>query len=453
VTTAKRTLLARFDGDTAPLSRATDRASRDFRKFDRAAEVSSGRAGAGLARFGRGVARFAGVLAAATAGAGALLVGLDRIGSDAQQMQTAVAKAATVFGDSFAKIEKAAADGALQIGLTTREFEIMAAGLGDFLVPMGFARDAAADLSLRFLDLAGALSVWSAGQLSASDVSELFQSAMAGEYDSLQRLGIQINAARVEAEAEAIQKASNKQLTDDMARALAIEKIAREDSTDALNFFNSAQGEAARKAEEQKAKLRELWQDIQEKLIPIYEKLWDWIARKVVPAVEDFVEWLDSPEGEEAMQKFADGVQGVIDVLKGAWEAARAVIRAVETMIGWLDKAGGKLDSFLDRAEKVPGRTGTAIGFIRDLADVLSQTSLPGPWAGISHKQHGGPVMAGQPYIVGEAGAELFVPDSSGHIIPNGAGGVTIENLNVQAWGGRFSLAQVMDELRFAGVT
>jgi len=35
-----------------------------------------------------------------------------------------------------------------------------------------------------------------------------------------------------------------------------------------------------------------------------------------------------------------------------------------------------------------------------------------------THRQHGGPVMAGMPYTVGEAGRELFVPDQSGIIIP-----------------------------------
>jgi hypothetical protein len=35
----------------------------------------------------------------------------------------------------------------------------------------------------------------------------------------------------------------------------------------------------------------------------------------------------------------------------------------------------------------------------------------------------GGPVSAGVPYLVGERGPEMFVPASSGNIVPNGAGG------------------------------
>ena len=33
--------------------------------------------------------------------------------------------------------------------------------------------------------------------------------------------------------------------------------------------------------------------------------------------------------------------------------------------------------------------------------------------------QNGGPVQAGQPYLVGEAGPELFVPSQNGQVISN----------------------------------
>jgi len=45
----------------------------------------------------------------------------------------------------------------------------------------------------------------------------------------------------------------------------------------------------------------------------------------------------------------------------------------------------------------------------------------------------GGPVSGGSPYIVGERGPELFVPGSSGSIVPNGRmGGMQIGQLTVQ---------------------
>jgi hypothetical protein len=46
------------------------------------------------------------------------------------------------------------------------------------------------------------------------------------------------------------------------------------------------------------------------------------------------------------------------------------------------------------------------------------RTELQAPPEDIA-RQHGGPVQAGVPYIVGEAGPELFVPYTAGQIVSN----------------------------------
>jgi hypothetical protein len=67
----------------------------------------------------------------------------------------------------------------------------------------------------------------------------------------------------------------------------------------------------------------------------------------------------------------------------------------------------------------------------------------------------GGPVKAGSPYMVGEKGPELFVPHSSGSIVPNGAmgssgggsGGVTV-NYNIAAGVSRAELVPILEQER-----
>lgn len=59
----------------------------------------------------------------------------------------------------------------------------------------------------------------------------------------------------------------------------------------------------------------------------------------------------------------------------------------------------------------------------------------------------GGPVSAGKPYLVGERGPELFVPNTSGAIIPNGGAGGSItinQTLNVGAGVSRQEVASAM---------
>jgi len=46
-------------------------------------------------------------------------------------------------------------------------------------------------------------------------------------------------------------------------------------------------------------------------------------------------------------------------------------------------------------------------------------------------RQHGGPVFAGRPYIVGEAGAELFVPSSNGRVVAGATAGRAAAPVNV----------------------
>jgi hypothetical protein len=64
------------------------------------------------------------------------------------------------------------------------------------------------------------------------------------------------------------------------------------------------------------------------------------------------------------------------------------------------------------------------------LANMASSAFGSIDWGSLlSFKAEGGPVSGGRPYIVGERGPELFMPGSSGSIIPNHAlagGGVTI---------------------------
>ncbi|QDJ08590.1 hypothetical protein HVPorG_04823 [Roseomonas mucosa] len=53
-----------------------------------------------------------------------------------------------------------------------------------------------------------------------------------------------------------------------------------------------------------------------------------------------------------------------------------------------------------------------------------------GSWVGGLFRAEGGPVAAGQPYVVGERGPEWFVPNRAGTVLPNGTapgGGTTIQ--------------------------
>ena len=103
-----------------------------------------------------------------------------------------------------------------------------------------------------------------------------------------------------------------------------------------------------------------------------------------------------------------------------------------------------------------------AIGL--DLVRMVFQQTVTTPMAaGISKflqnmfKASGGPVTSGSPYVVGEKGPELFVPNSSGSIIPNskmgsgssGAGGTNVNvTYNIASGVSRSDLAPILEQQR-----
>lgn len=99
-----------------------------------------------------------------------------------------------------------------------------------------------------------------------------------------------------------------------------------------------------------------------------------------------------------------EAVRVVANVFSSIWTGAIDTVKsAIDGLIGFVDKLIGKFEKAIDLAREIGGG---AIDFVRG--------ALPG-------RASGGPVVSRTPYIVGEAGPELFVPGNSGTIIPNGA--------------------------------
>jgi hypothetical protein len=141
----------------------------------------------------------------------------------------------------------------------------------------------------------------------------------------------------------------------------------------------------------------------------------------------------------EAMRS---GLEGPLEV--GANRAGRAIeaglLRAVKTgKFGFEDLARvalGVLDEIASNALKAGIGSVTGGGGGSGLLGIGA--SLIGSALGLPGRATGGPVSPGRGYVVGERGPELFVPTSSGRVVPSGAGGgrdvrVTV---NVNAAGG-----------------
>ena len=93
------------------------------------------------------------------------------------------------------------------------------------------------------------------------------------------------------------------------------------------------------------------------------------------------------------------------------------------------------------------------LAVIKPIVDMIMGS---GPMKALSsifgERATGGPVSAGNPYIVGEKGPELFVPGSSGGIVPNnqlataGAGTNVNVTFDIKSWDSRDTLQAISQQ-------
>lgn len=189
------------------------------------------------------------------------------------KMEVLEAKARTVFAEAFPIITAEAERNATAMGLTTSEYINAAAAVGDLLIPMGFQREEAANVSSQLVNLSGALSEWTGGQISAQEVSDKLANAMLGEREELKALGISISAADVEARlaAEGMDKLTGNALA--QAEAMATLKIIMEKSVDAQVAYAGNTDTMVRKQAELRARFQEIAEKLSTALVPVFDKL------------------------------------------------------------------------------------------------------------------------------------------------------------------------------------
>lgn len=200
-----------------------------------------------------------------------------------------------------------------------------------------------------------------------------------------------------------------------------------------MAFFGSlgvAVKDAATKFEQQTgivAQLKDafgrLWETIQNSLMPALAKLWE-AMQPLMPVFEAFgkflaavlivslkilievltivAQWLI-----EIVAKLAEFSAEVLNNMKPGIEALTVVFNKVGEAIQWVI---GKFNGMKDAAYAALAAAQSALSKIPGIGGLVG--APPG-------KADGGAVTAGKTYMVGERGPELFVPGSSGSIVPN----------------------------------
>lgn len=167
-------------------------------------------------------------------------------------------------------------------------------------------------------------------------------------------------------------------------------------------------------------------------------------------------------ESSSALLEYVNSIKTVQDALDAG--AAQSIKGLEDTLVGLISGTVQVKDAFKSMATSI----------IADLTRIVIQRSITGPLAELlfsalpgfgggsgapapistatftpTGRAIGGPVQSGSPYMVGERGAELFVPNTSGTIVPSnklGSGGVTInQTLNIDASADRAAIQRALE--------
>ena len=133
------------------------------------------------------------------------------------------------------------------------------------------------------------------------------------------------------------------------------------------------------------------------------------------------------------------GVERMISAWKTADHARNVALNTADTIAAAQSAAAQEaINAGIIASDTTTSATQTALAETTMAAKIYAWYAGLGPWAipaaaatiaavimavsqigKIAGRESGGPVTGGTPYIVGEAGQELFIPDQSGTIIPN----------------------------------
>lgn len=391
----------------------------------------------------------------------------------ADSVETTVGKAQTVFGEYFNDMDKIATTTAKSMGLTRAEYLKTAAGMADLLKPMGFTSEQAADQTTKMINLAGALSEWSAWQYNAQEAGEILSKAMLWETEQLKSMWIAIDQSSQEYKKRIELLMADQWVSQQQARALDIQRQIFEKSTDAQKAYAEGADTLTRKKAEMSATLWNLKETIATALIPAFHEIVNTLQPVIEKVAENIKLWF---ENKENVEKLTTTIKTIIGVFWTLFEILGTVIGAfyklgeglgfaafkvVEFTTGAYNKfiefKDNTVDTFRAIKEFIVGifedmkntiieKFQAAIDFVNNaLAKVKAvwnkitwlvssvKSAASSVASGVSDfvtwtKANGGPVRAGESYMVWERGSEVFVPKTDGTIIPNGwiAGGVNI---------------------------
>lgn len=288
-----------------------------------------------------------GVAAAATAGIIALDLIKNALGKlkeiaassidAASNLNESINAVNVVFKGSAKQIEEWGKTQSNAYGLSQRAFNEMATPLGALLKNQGVAQDKLAETTINLTKRAADLA--SVFNTSVPDALEALTAGLRGETDPLERYGVSLNAAQVEAEALAeTHKKSASQLTDQEKALARLNLIFKQTNDSAGDFRNTSNG-LANSSRILAARQEELQAQIGQKLLPVMNKLnqfkltaLEFLGNTVLPMVIGHLRVL-AEAFQSIWQKALPTLRKMLDDIQQKWDENRDKIEKLTPLL------------------------------------------------------------------------------------------------------------------------
>lgn len=198
---------------------------------------------------------------------GAFTVAAKEVIGAASDLQQAVGGTTAVFGESQAAVAEWAKGADEAAGLSERAARQLTSQIGGLLKGFGFAKDEAAATSIELAQIGADLAATFGG--TTQEAVEALAAALRGETDPLERFGISLNQAAINAKAMELGLADSATEVTGNAKAQAALALITERSADAQGQFGREADTAAGQLERSKAKIENTAASIGSDLLPV----------------------------------------------------------------------------------------------------------------------------------------------------------------------------------------
>lgn len=294
---------------------ANDKASKNIGKVT---EAFKGQSQVVSAFQKAGTAQFVALSAAAVA------FGVSATGA-ASDLEETISKSDVIFGDQAAAMREWADSASRSAGLSRSAALAAASSFGDMFLQLGFASDAAARMSQSTVQLAADLG--SFNNVDTADVLDRISAATRGEYDSLQKLIPNINAARVQSQALAMTGKTVVASLTEQEKVAAVLAIIQQDAARASGDFERTSDGLANSQRILAAEYDNLRAELGTGLLPIMTRL--------VQVGTDAVTWANENRGAATALAITVGTLSTAIAVAANWQKIHTTATTLGAAAQW----------------------------------------------------------------------------------------------------------------------